>query len=44
MLNVAKDSPASFLPHLQGLAGMIQQLWESGQLREGEKVCSNNVT
>ncbi|KAF6261995.1 armadillo-type protein [Scenedesmus sp. NREL 46B-D3] len=38
MLNVAKEAPSAFLPHLEALVGRIQQLWDAGQLREGEKV------
>ena len=38
MLNVAKEAPAAFLPHLEALAARVQQLWDAGQLREGEKV------
>jgi hypothetical protein len=40
MLNVAKEAPSAFLPHLEALVGRIQQLWDAGQLREGEKVSS----
>lgn len=38
MLNVAKEAPTAFLPHLEALVSKIQQLWDAGQLREGEKV------
>lgn len=38
MLNIAKEAPSALLPHLEGLVGRIQQLWDAGQLREGEKV------
>jgi hypothetical protein len=38
LLNVAKEAPGCFLPHLQSLVQQVEQLWAAGQLREGEKV------
>jgi hypothetical protein len=43
MLNVAQEAPSAFLLHLEALVGRIQQLWDAGQLREGEKVSSTRV-
>ena len=33
----AKESPAAFLPHLEGLAGRAKELWEGGRIRAGER-------
>ncbi|KIY94428.1 hypothetical protein MNEG_13533 [Monoraphidium neglectum] len=38
LLNCAKEAPAAFLPHLQPLVARVQQLWDQGVLRQGEKV------
>ena len=37
LLEYSKAAPQAFLPHLQGIAGRLNELWEAQQLRPGEK-------
>jgi exportin-5 len=37
LLEYSKIVPQAFLPHLQGIVGRLNELWEAGQLRPGEK-------
>lgn len=37
MLGWTKETPASFLPHLEGLANRVKELWDAGSIRAGEK-------
>ncbi len=37
LLEYSKVAPQAFLPHLNGIAGRLNELWEAQQLRPGEK-------
>ncbi|GAB4816646.1 hypothetical protein N2152v2_003692 [Parachlorella kessleri] len=37
LLAWAKETPAAFLPHLEGLATRVKELWEGGLVRAGER-------
>lgn len=37
LLEYSKAAPEAFLPHLQGIAGRLNELWAARQLRPGER-------
>lgn len=38
LVDASKEAPTAVMPHLESLATRIQQMWEQGLLRQGEKV------
>jgi exportin-5 len=38
LVDASKEAATAVMPHLESLATRIQQMWEQGLLRQGEKV------